>query len=110
MPNGIRRGYLGLGGQTAQLQRRLVLDHQLKAGNGMLVLHVEPGSPAQTAGIREGDVIVGFAGAPVGGVDDLHRLLTEGRIGVGTPLTFIRRAEKRELVVVPVESRPAGEA
>jgi S1-C subfamily serine protease len=106
----IRRGYLGLGGQTAQLQRRLVLDHQLAEGSGMLVLHVEPGSPAQAAGIREGDVVVGFAGAPVGGVDDLHRLLTEGRIGVGTTLTVIRRAEKHEFTVLPAESQPAGEA
>ena len=75
----------------------------------MLVLHIEPGSPARDSGFQEGDVIVLFAGEPVAGVDDLHRLLTEGRIGVRTPLTVIRRAERRELEVVPVESRPAGE-
>ena len=103
----IRRGWLGLGGQTAQLQRRLVLHHQLSASSGMLVLHIEPGSPAHDSGFQEGDVIVGFAGEPVAGVDDLHRLLTEGRVGVRTPLTVIRRAERRELEVVPVESRPA---
>ena len=101
----IRRGYLGLGGQTAQLQRRLVLHHHLTAASGMLVLHVEPGSPAHTADLQEGDVIVAFAGEPVAGVDDLHRLLTENRIGARTPLTIIRRAEKREVEVVPVESR-----
>ena len=101
----IRRGYLGLGGQTAQLQRRLVLHHQLPAGSGMLVLQVEPGSPAHGAGLQEGDVIVGFAGEPVAGVDDLHRLLTEERIGRPTPLTLVRRAEKREVEVVPAESR-----
>jgi S1-C subfamily serine protease len=101
----IRRGYLGLGGQTAQLQRRLVVHHQLTVGSGLLVLHVEPGSPAQGADLREGDLIVGFAGEPVAGVDDLHRLLTEDRIGTRAPLTLIRRAEKREVEVVPVESR-----
>ena len=101
----IRRGYLGLGGQTAQLQRRLVVHHHLAAGSGMLVLHVEPDSPAHTANLQEGDVIVGFAGEPVAGVDDLHRLLTEERIGARWPLTLIRRAEKREVEVVPVESR-----
>ena len=104
----IRRGYLGLGGQTATLQRRLVLDLGLDVGSGMLVLHVEPGSLAEVAGILEGDVIVGFADSPVGDVDDLHRLLTESRIGVGTPLTIIRRAEKRVVAVVPTESRPPG--
>jgi len=104
----IRRGYLGLGGQTAQLQRRLVVHHRLPAGSGMLVLHVEPGSPARAADLQEGDVIVGFAGEPVGGVDDLHRLLTEERIGTRAPLTLIRRAERREVEVVPVESRTSG--
>ena len=106
----IRRGWLGLGGQTARLQRRLVLHHQLPADSGMLVLHVEPDSPSQRAGFQEGDVIVRFAGEPVASVDDLHRLLTEGRIGVPTPLTVVRRAEKRDLEVVPIESRPAADS
>jgi S1-C subfamily serine protease len=105
----IRRGLLGIGGQTAKLQRRLVVHHQLAADSGMLVLHVEPGSPAQGASLQEGDVIVGFAGEPVSGVDDLHRLLTEERIGKPTPLTLIRRAEKRSVEVVPVESRAPRE-
>ena len=106
----IRRGWLGLGGQTAKLQRRLVLHHQLSADSGMLVLHVEPGSPARRAGFQEGDVIVRFGGQPVTSVDDLHRLLTEERIGARTPLTIVRRAEKRDLDVVPIESRPPGES
>src|SRR5207247_3737624 len=49
---GIRRGYLGLGGQTVTLQRRRVLDLGLAAGSGMLVLRVEPASPAQAAGVQ----------------------------------------------------------
>jgi S1-C subfamily serine protease len=106
----IRRGYLGLGGQTAQLQRRLVLHHQLTADSGVLVLHVEPDSPARAADLREGDIIVALDGESVAGVDDLHRLLTEGRIGVPTPVTVIRRAEKRALEVVPAESLPAAGA
>ena len=105
----IRRGWLGLGGQTAKLQRRLVLHHQLAVDSGMLVLHVEPGSPAHGASLQEGDVIVGFAGEPVSGVDDLHRLLTEARIGTPTPLTLIRRAEKRAVEVVPVESQATSD-
>jgi S1-C subfamily serine protease len=73
----------------------------------MLVLHVEPGSPAHTAGLQEGDVIVALEGQPVSGFDDLHRLLTEGRIGVRTALTVVRRTEKRVLEVIPAESQPA---
>ncbi len=104
----IRRGHLGLGGQTAQLQRRLVVHHRLPAGSGMLVLHIEPGSPAHGADLQEGDVIVGFADETVAGVDDLHRLLTGERIGTPTPLTLIRRTEKHVVHVIPVESRANG--
>jgi S1-C subfamily serine protease len=103
----IRRGWLGIGGQTAHLQRRLVLHHQLAASSGMLVLHVEGDSPARRAGLQEGDVIVGFAGQPIAGVDDLHRILTDGYIGTESSLTVIRRAEKKDLAVVPVEYTPA---
>jgi len=100
----IRRGRLGLGGQTAKLQRRLVVHHQLASDSGMLVLHVEPDSPAHGAKLQEGDVIVGFAGETISGVDDLHRLLTGERIGRATELTLIRRAQKLTVDVVPAES------
>jgi S1-C subfamily serine protease len=101
----IRRGWLGIGGQVAKLQRRLVLHHELPADSGILVLHVEPGSPAALAGLREGDVIVRFNDEVVARVDDLHRLLTDGWIGVRSRLTLLRRAEKLVLEIVPSESR-----
>jgi S1-C subfamily serine protease len=105
----IRRGWLGIGGQVAKLQRRLVLHHELTADSGILVLHVEPGSPAAIADLREGDIIVGFNDQVVARVDDLHRLLTDGWIGVHSRLTVLRRAEKRVIEVVPAESRaPQG--
>jgi len=104
----IRRGYLGVGGQTARLQRRLVVEHRLSAESGMLILHVEPESPARRAGLQEGDIIVSFAGEVIAGVDDVHRLLTEGRVGVPTTLGIVRRAERHDLEIVPVESRPVA--
>ena len=102
----IRRGYLGIGGQTARLQRRLVLQHGLSHESALLVLHIESDGAAQRAGIQEGDLIVGFAGEPVASADDLHRLLTENHIGESRPLRLIRRSELRELVVTPVELEP----
>lgn len=75
----VRRGYLGLGGQNihwdAAAARALGMP-----GGGILVLSVEPGSPAQRAGVREGDVVVQLDNEPVAGIDDLHRLLAEMRI------------------------------
>ncbi len=103
----ITRGYLGVGGQDIPLHRRVVRYHGLEREEGILVISVEPGSPADAAGLREGDVIVSIGGQAVSGLDDLHRLLTEERIGVDTSLTWIRRfSEKIEAVVRPSARRP----
>ncbi|MBI2862190.1 MAG: serine protease, partial [Chloroflexi bacterium] len=51
------------------------------------------------------NVIVGFAGQPITGIDDLHRLLVEEKVGVQAPLTVIRRAEKIVLAIVAEEAR-----
>ncbi|GAC1429162.1 MAG: hypothetical protein NVS1B11_23580 [Terriglobales bacterium] len=71
----------------------------------MIVTTVENGSPAQKARLREADVIVALDGKPVAGVDDLHRLLTDARVGVSSTLTILRRTEKLEVSIVPEESR-----
>ena len=68
------------------------------------VASVEPDSPARRAGLQEGDVIVAYDGNEVVGIDDLHKLLTEERVGVSSALTIIRGHEKRVLSVVPEES------
>ncbi len=104
----IRRAWLGLGGQRARLQRRLVLNHGLTCDSGILVLHVERDSPAARAGVREGDVVVGFGDGPVASVDDLHRLLTETRIGAPARLEVLRGGEFVRLEIVPAES-PASD-
>jgi S1-C subfamily serine protease len=78
---------------------------RLPVESGILVLSVEPSSPAQRAGLREGDIIVGFDGQQVAGIGDLHRLLTEARLGARAPVTVLRGAEKAALTVIPEESR-----
>jgi S1-C subfamily serine protease len=100
----IRRSYLGLGGQNVPLSRRLVRFHNLPAESGILVISVERGSPAERAGLREGDVIVEFDGQPVETIDSLHRLLSENQVGVTSRLTLVRHAAKETLEVIPQES------
>jgi S1-C subfamily serine protease len=100
----IRRSYVGVAGQNTPLARQFVRFYGLPASSGILVASIEPESPASHSGLREGDVIIGFAGQPVEGIDQLHRLLDEERIGVPTPLTVIRRTEKVEIIVTPAES------
>ena len=99
----IRRGWIGVAGQTAPIPRALVRAHALGAASGVLVLGVEPNSPAQRAGLQERDIIVGLGDRPVAAVDDLHRLLVEEGIGARLPLVVLRGAERRELSVVPDE-------
>ena len=102
----IRRSYIGIGGQDVKLHRRLVRYYHLPVESGLLVLSVEPGSPAQDAGLREGDIIVEFNGYPIPNVDAFHKQLTEQAIGVNSPMTVLRHSEKLELRIVPEESRP----
>jgi len=105
----IRRSYIGLGGQNVPLLRRIVRFYHLPVESGILVVSVEDRSPAQKAGLSEGDIIIGFDGHPIAGIDDLHKILTEEKVGVKTPLTIIRRTEKLVLDIVPEESRPKGD-
>jgi len=101
----IRRSYVGISGQTVPVHRRVVRFYDLPKETGALVQHVEDNSPARRAGLREGDVIIGLEGQPVAGVDDLHRLLTEVRVGVSCSMTVLRWTEKLQLKVVPEEAR-----
>jgi S1-C subfamily serine protease len=100
----IRRAYLGVGGQHVKLNRRSLRAHQIESESALMVVHVESGSPAHTAGLMDGDIIVAFEGRPVTGVDDLHRVLDERRIGVTSTITLLRRGVKRDVQVIPVES------
>jgi len=101
----IKRGYIGVAGQNVPLLRHLVRRHTLPVTSGILVLSVEPNSPAQRAGVRPGDVLVGYAGRTVAGIDDLHRLLVEEQVGIPAPLTVLRSGEVLDLNIVAEESR-----
>ena len=101
----IRRSYIGVEAQTTPLHRRLVRFYSLPQETGVVVISVTAGSPGQKAGLREGDVIVALDGQPVAGVDDLHRLLTDARVGISSMLTVLRWTERLELKVIPEEAK-----
>ncbi len=105
----VRRGFLGIAGQNVPLHRRIVRQLQLPVDAGVLVLGIEPDSPAKDAGLHEGDVVIEFNGQPLKSVDDLHKYLTEGAIGVRSTLTLLRHGEKISLNITPEESFPKVE-
>jgi S1-C subfamily serine protease len=104
----VRRGYLGFAGANVPLARRIVRHHDLPADRAVRVESLERGGPAARAGLETGDLIVAFDGKPVGGIDDLHRLLTADRIGRPATASVLRRARRLELAVTAAERPVAG--
>lgn len=100
----IRRSFIGVAGQNVPIHRRVVRFHHLPVESGVMIVSLEDGSPAVQTALQEGDVIVAFNNEPVRNLDDLHRLLTEERIGLRTSMTLIRHTEKIELTIIPRES------
>jgi S1-C subfamily serine protease len=95
----VRRGYLGVAGQDVPLLRRLTRFHHLDQATGVLVISLEADGPARQAGLRDGDIIVALGKHPVTSLDDLHRLLTEDRIGARIALGVLRGVERIELEI-----------
>ena len=102
----IRRSYIGVAGQNVPIHRRIVRFYRLPIETAVLVVSVEKNSPAERAGLRQGDLIVAFNDKPIGTVHHLHRVLVGEQINVGASLTIIRHTEKLDLPIQPAESRP----
>jgi S1-C subfamily serine protease len=101
----VSRSYIGLAGQNVPIPRRIVRFYNLAVETGILVVSFEGTSPARNAGVREGDIIIGFDDHPIAGIDDLHKLLTEDRIGRLASVSVIRETTIVKLEVMPEESR-----
>jgi S1-C subfamily serine protease len=95
------RGYLGLHVRQVPVSPELREKYGLTQTTGVEVLLLEEDGPAQTAGLWIEDVIVGLAGQPVAGVDDLHRVLTHTPVGTPVPATLLREGRRIERTVVP---------
>jgi regulator of protease activity HflC (stomatin/prohibitin superfamily) len=74
------------------------------AGEGVLILGLMRNSPAEQSGLKRGDIIVKFSGAPVRQVEDLQRLLGEAQLGETAEIEVLRRDET---LVIPVKIEPA---
>ena len=97
----IQRSYIGVSAQTVPLHRRIVRYYDLASETGVVVLSVEANSPAQRAGLRDGDVVIALGEQTVSGVDDLHRVLSDVRPAAKTTVTIIRGTEKMKIAIVP---------
>lgn len=102
----VRRGFLGLSSQPVAIPEAL----RTRAGLGeqevgLMVVGVEPGGPAETAGFTLGDVLVALGGEPVRDTGELRDLLGPDRVGEATTARVIRGGAPVELSVT-VGERP----
>jgi S1-C subfamily serine protease len=101
----VRRRQLGITATVTALPRPLVRELDLLTDHAVEVVEVVPRSPADSAGVRRGDLIVAVNDRIVATVDDLHRLLTAVPVAAALELTLVR--EERRVTAV-IESGPPG--
>ncbi len=89
----MQRGYLGVSTQPARLPA--AVQEELGQETGLLIVSVEPDSPADQGGLVLGDTIVGLDEATVRHHDDLLAALSADRVGVKTPIKIVRGGEIR---------------
>lgn len=92
----IRRGYLGIAANPVRLPEGMAAG----GGVGLMVTSVAASSPAATAGLALGDVIVALDGQPVRRMEDLLGLLTDDRIGQPLDVRLLRGGQAQEMSIV----------
>jgi S1-C subfamily serine protease len=95
----LKRGYLGISSQPVRLPETTPAINATKPSVGLLLVHVEPNSPAASAGLLLGDVLVAMNGQIVESADDLQAFLSGDKVGQAQTVQIIRGGELRELSV-----------
>ena len=98
------RAYLGFGGQSRPIDRRLARALGLPGERAVEVANVEANTPAAAAGLKTGDLIIAIDTRPVETVDDVHRMLTADAIGRALKIAFARDGRRMETIVTPREA------
>jgi S1-C subfamily serine protease len=99
----VKRAKVGIAGENTPLSRRLIRHFDLRTSSALRVTAVEPNGPAAHAGVEAGDLVVALDGQAVSGFDDLHRLLSQERLGKPLEMIVIRRTQRVSLQVRPQE-------
>jgi S1-C subfamily serine protease len=95
----IERGYLGIAGANTALPRRLARFHRVASDSCVQIAAIEPGSPAEKAGLKRSDLIIACGAMPIRGIDDLQRMLADEPVGAPITITVLRGVEKLALQV-----------
>ena len=104
----VTRGYLGLGMQQVRLPENVRERLGLGAGDAVIVLSVEPGGPAERAGLFIGDVVVSLDGRRIEDVHDVLAFLNDNAAGRTVRAAIVRAGVPADLSIT-VGERPAEE-
>ncbi|HEY0486845.1 MAG TPA: trypsin-like peptidase domain-containing protein [Mycobacteriales bacterium] len=97
----VRRAFLGVAAAPAPLPSALAA--KLGRDRGVRLAHVEPGSPADRAGLRAGDLVVTVGGQPVTDAQDLQRRMFADAIAVPLAITTWRHGAMVDVIAEPTE-------
>jgi S1-C subfamily serine protease len=100
----VKRGYLGISFYPISLPREVTDPLDIKQSAGLMVISVEPGSPAKKAGLLIGDTILTLGGQQVVSLHDMDRLLTLDVIGKSMKLGVLRGEKLADLDIIPIQS------
>ncbi|MDQ2788950.1 MAG: peptidase S1 [Pseudonocardiales bacterium] len=97
----VRRGYLGLVGVPAPLPA--AVEQRTGQASGLRLVEVIPGSPADRAGLRTGDLVLSAGRRPVTDAQGIQRQLFSEAIGTSLPITVLRNGAMVDVITVPIE-------
>ena len=100
------RSYLGISGEPISIHRRVSRYYHLDQESGVRIVQVQPGGPADRAGLKKDDILVALANHPMTGVDDLQHFLTDWPVGIPAEAQVLRGSPNPELIkriIIPGE-------
>ncbi|HYM98973.1 MAG TPA: trypsin-like peptidase domain-containing protein [Aestuariivirgaceae bacterium] len=104
----VRRAAIGIHGQQTAIPRHIARHSDVRQPSGIRVMEVQSASPAERAGVKSGDLIIAIDGETVTGIDDLLRLLDHHRVGKTISVEGLRKGDRQNFAVVPIERRSGG--
>lgn len=99
----VRRASLGIECATTPIPRHVARFSGVEQTAGVRVLKTIKDGPAEAAGLQSGDLLIAIDDAPVLGIDDLLRLLNHERVNQSVRVSLLRKGERRDRFIIPVE-------
>jgi S1-C subfamily serine protease len=94
----IKRPYVGIGTQAVPLPD--AVKSKVNQSSGLLIITVEPQSPADKAGLMQGDTLIALDGTPTNSIEDLYLGLRKLQVGSKQRLKIVRAGEMKDVEVV----------